>query len=223
MIITKSLNSINFLFLGFFTMFLLSCNEDKSISEINNEDLSKKINSHKSFYKTNEIDYKGQLPYLNSESSDIIKSDLYTEIESKISNDKYSWEYFDNLYNNEMTLAEKQKLAYIVLSQKDLIGLLKNNTKNQVFHDKVKKHINILVESEYIGYCLLYNALESVKTKDIDFVKKSAKLIENYSYNDDFHSDIIANVEMAKDPHVSKYFHKIKENYSYLDKIKDLK
>ncbi|WP_396151410.1 hypothetical protein [Flavobacterium sp.] len=205
-----------------FVIVLSSCNEDKNTSEIKNDELNKKIETHKSFYEINEFDYKGQLPYLNSEAEVNVKSEIFQKVEKMLVNINYSWEDFDKLYKDELTAAEKQNLAYIILSQKDLIGLLKSNQESEVYNKKVKQYVNDLVESKYLGYCLLFNALEALKSNDPKFVKENANLILNYSINDDFHNDIINNDEMIKNPQTSKYYYKIKENYSFLERIKNL-
>lgn len=199
----------------------VSCNQEpnqiensKNLKETKNQDLLER----KSFTDFKQLGYKGQLPYLSTENND--KSITFlsdNDFKEKLSDSKYGWREFDRMFNDNLDVSSKQQLVYTILSQKDLLGVLINNPKDERIKNKVQKYTDVLVESEYIGYCLLYTSL-SVLGENSDNI---SKIIE-YSKEDKFHNDILNNPEISENFALKVYVEKIEDNFSYLDKIKEL-
>lgn len=197
------------------TTFIIGCesnNEKNETTLLNN-----KIEKTKSFQNKELSNYKGQLPYLSlkneaDESSEIAAK---LDLEEKINNPEYDWKYFNNLHSEKLSITEKQNLAFIILSTKDLIGLAQNNPENSEFKNAIKQNVATLTETEYIGYCVLYNAIEA--TNDNDFKKAQFSKIIDYAKADNFHEFNLKNKELENTP----FYAKIKENYHYLEIIKN--
>ncbi|WP_396192490.1 hypothetical protein [Flavobacterium sp.] len=202
---------------------LCSCEKKENINEINDKADSKKTQSHKSFTDFSKLDYRGQLPYLSGDSeNNSNKLALEYNFNSKIIDKKITWEYFDAIYNDDLSIPEKQNLAYVILSLKDLLGLYDNNKNNSNLENKIIKYSKILVETKYIGYCLLFNCLKTIQQKNPKLVNELSNKIITYSASEDFHTSVINDTVLASNSSSSKYYYKIKENYTFLEKIKFL-
>ncbi len=197
---------------------LISCNDSETNNKINN--LEKQAT--KSIFKVENVDYTGQLPYIEThEDTDFNQINEKLNINDILKNKADDWSVLDSKFNEKLTSFESEYLSYLILSKKDLIKDYKfdnsNNTK-----DKFMFHLNNLIEHENVGYCLLYNGLMCLKNTNPDYVKTKAQIIVNYSKDDKFHSEYINDKMIENDPVMEKYYKKIKDNYSYLDKIKKL-
>lgn len=160
--------------------------------------------------------YTQQLPYVDA-NHDFLSFNVKNKLNEKMNDPKVTWEEIDKLYHDNLNPAEKQFLIYIMLAKKDLIGLQKEKPSNEQFA-KLSKYTQELVNSKYIGYCLLYNALITLDNGDnSDIIQSYAKKIEDYSANESFHSNFL-----KKPKEKGAYIEKVSENYSFLDKIKKL-
>ncbi|WP_299127549.1 hypothetical protein [uncultured Winogradskyella sp.] len=212
------------LFTFLLILLVFSCS-DQNNENVNTSMLNKKVDnltgSHKSFINFNDNSYKDQLPYVNGDY-DISKLSLELKLKDIINSDNYSWEYFNKLYNEDFNVSEKQFISYIILAKKDLIGdFIANPNKRK--SALVLKYTGVLVNSEYIGYNVLYNSLISLNQSNedySDYIQSFKDNISIYSVNDTFHKDFInSDVEGSNLSHYSK---KIKSNYEFLNRINDI-
>lgn len=192
-------------------------------NETKNDITNQKQNSKKSYTDFSKPTYKGQLPYLKtpSNSDDSNTMALKYDFEYKIKDSNTSWEYFDKIFNDTLSVSNKQHISYIILSSKDLIGQFNKDKSNELLEKKLVFYTKVLVDSDYIGYCLLYYSFDALKSKYPGMVSDFKKKVINYSLRDVFHKEIINNKELEKSE-MAIYYKKAKENYSYLKKIEDL-
>lgn len=173
------------------------------------------IPNHTSSYTIDSLSYKGQLPYLSSVSTaeDSGKEMFDSDMTVMLKDSSKDWEDFDQLYSTSLSVEQKQRLGYLILSQKDLIGLLHNDPTNSTLQDAVKKYVEILVDTDYIGYCVLYYAL--IEINDSPFVESMAEEITRYGADDPFSTFFLDEPLNESIP----YYDKVEENYSYLHEI----
>lgn len=161
-------------------------------------------------------EYVNQLPYVDS-NHDFLNFSMENQLNEKMNDPNITWEEIDKLYHDDLNPAQKQFLIYIILAKKDLIGL-QNENPTDAQYAKLAKYTQELVDSKYIGYCLLYHALATLHHGDnAEQIKSYANEIEHYSANESFHSNFLANPNGK-----GEYIQKIRENQSFLDKIKEL-
>jgi hypothetical protein len=98
-----------------------------------------------------------------------------------------------------------------------LIELAKNTPDNQEYQEALKKYVNVLTSTNYIGYSVLYTALQSITDKK--FTTSQAALISEYAPHNDFHSSLLK--ETATKGTIIE--NKVKDDLNYLNKIKSLK
>ena len=205
-----------FILISAISITITSC--DKSSSS-KNEEVNSRITSpkEKSFQNTSLIGYKGQLPYIKSQTQEeIAEQNATLDLGNKVTDSKFDWKYFDKQYSDDLTESQKQNLSYIILSTKDLIQLSMDKPNDEILKNAIIKYTKILVETKYIGYCLLYNSLENIENKKL--VTELANSISKYSKEETFHKHNIDNIEIQN----TTIHTKIKEDYSYLEKIKAL-
>jgi hypothetical protein len=203
------------IFLGF--SLLSSCSEKEN--KIDTE----KIDTKKTYLKIDDLDYRGQLPYIEKDDTlDVNKVNIKFKVKEIVKNENADWKVLDNFFNQNLTSFESQYLSYLILSKKDLIKEYKSNQTDEL-RVKLIFHLDNLIKNENVGYCLLYNSLISLKNSNPDYVKQKAIIISNYSKKDKYHSEILNDENYENDPIMSKYFKKIKENYSFLKRIETLK
>ncbi|MEY8761119.1 hypothetical protein [Chryseobacterium tongliaoense] len=204
------------------TSILTNCSkEDAMANESNNDKSAFKssvLNENNS--ATNRIvgkEYTEQLPYLDAHT-DFLTFSTENDLNHKMNDSKIGWKAISSLYHIDLSTAEKQFLIYIILAKKDLLGI-QNDTPTQDQAALIINYAKELVASKYIGYCLLYNTLVTLNkdSQNSQLVKDLAKQIVTYSGAETFHSDFVSKPE-GRDP----YINKVKEDYTYLDKIKDL-
>ncbi len=170
-----------------------------------------------SFYSFAQDGYLGQLPYIVAGSAgEISEFNTEFEIADKVTDSTVTWEYFDSIYSDDLTEAEKQNVAVFVLRNKDLIGLARGNPQNARYQRALTKYIGVLVDSKYFGYCLLYSALE--QCNDPDYAKRKAAEIVRYSVTETFHQTFL------NDPAVSAdwRYRKVEEDLTYLSELREL-
>lgn len=193
---------------------LLSCtNPNETITEPKGAGKTSFVNLDKS-------DYQGQLQYLDGHF-DTFNLSIKNNFKDKINNDKYDWRYFDSLYNENLNISEKQYLAFIVLAKKDLLGDYKNLPSDEK-SSVILKYTSVLVKTEYIGYCLLYNSISLLN---------DSKFLGNKKIIDNFAADIVDYskrttffenaIKAMANTESNKYLIKIKENQKYLGKIEN--
>lgn len=162
-------------------------------------------------------EYTEQLPYLDAHT-DFMAFNVENDLGHKMNDPKIDWKMLNSLYSADLSTASKQYLIYILFAKKDLLGI-QDKTPSKDQEDIIKEYTKELVNTKYFGYCLLYSAL-SVLNNDSEntaLVKDLAKQIATYSKSEKFHSDFISRPE-GRD----QWIEKVKEDYSYLDRIKSL-
>lgn len=163
--------------------------------------------------------YRNQLPYYKAASETEAAEEMAKwNYEEKISEENIGWTYFDGLYNDNLSVYNKQKLAFIILSKKDLIGLVKQNPNDENLKTALKKYVSILVDTKYFGYCVLFSALELL-SDDTIFITETIQEIDRYAALEKFHTNVL---DQGNDFPDREVFLKIKEDYSYLERIKNL-
>lgn len=170
-----------------------------------------------SFHDFTLTGYQGQLSYITASSeTEIAEFNAEHEIAQKVKDTAVTWEYFDSLYKDELSNGERQNVGVLILLNKDLIGLAREDPDNVRYKRALKKYIDILVDTEYFGYCLLYSALEQYG--DSAYAKLKASEIIAYSYRETFHEMYL------NDPNLKDDFShgKVEEDLSYLLKIREL-
>lgn len=160
-------------------------------------------------------EYTEQLPYLDAHT-DFMAFNVENDLSHKMNDPKIDWKTINALYSSNLNTAEKQHIIYILFAKKDLIGIQNDApTKDQA--NLIANYTKELVNTKYIGYCLLYNALATLNNTSeySPLVKDLAKQIVSYSAEEKFHSDFVNKPE-GRD----RWLNKVKEDYTYLDKIK---
>ncbi len=177
---------------------------------------------HASAYRESSAAYLDQIPFVTAadtivDGSFVVHNDFYQNVEDK----NVSWTYFDNLYNASLESSIKQKISYVVLCKKDLIGLVNEDPNNATLVTALKRHIDNLVETEYLGYTALYFALDALQNtgKDFNYIEDKAAEIVLYAGNDLFHPEMInaGSSEVGEE-----LYDKIVDNHDYVAKISDL-
>lgn len=166
--------------------------------------------------------YMNQMPFvMGGDSETDGHFDLDNNLMISMENPSVSWTYFDNLYNSSLKTSVKQRLSYIILVKKDLIGLVDANPSNTTLVTALKKHVDNLVGSSYIGYTSLYYALDALNrvSGQTSYVDAKAAQIVSYAANDPFHPDMIqaGPTEIGQDLH-----DKLVANYAYVTQISAL-
>ena len=206
-------------------MLLLLCfssclknDEGKTAQEKTTSNIVKKDASHRTFQNSGYNDYRGQLLYLTGEGEDLTAFEAENDFDTKINDATVSWVYFDNLYNTNRSKIVQQDIAFHVLATKDLVGLSNQDPRNTLYLDAIKKYIDVLTASQYIGYSVLYESLNTLKTSSPAYVKDKASEIVAYAAADTFHDELI-NGEYGTD---SKYIAKAREDFANLKNISAL-
>lgn len=200
------------------TTVLTSCNKDENTVSEQNKDRNAKssIITKKSADIPSGKEYTEQLPYLDAHT-DFMAFNVENDLGNKMNDPKVDWKAINALYKPDLNTAEKQHIIYILFAKKDLLGI-QNRTPTQDKEKLISDYTQELVNTKYIGYCLLYNALKSLNhdPKNAQLVKDMAKNIVAYSSTEKFHSDFISRPE-GRD----RWLDKVKEDYTYLSKIKE--
>jgi len=162
-------------------------------------------------------EYMDQLPYLDAHT-DFMAFNIENDLGHKMNDPKIDWKTLNSLYSADLSTASKQYLIYILFAKKDLLGI-QTETPSKDQEDIIKEYTRELVNTKYVGYCLLYNALNVLNndSENTALVKDLANQISVYSESEKFHSDFL-----SKPTGREKWIEKVKENYSYLDRIKSL-
>lgn len=199
------------------TTILTSCKDDNPVSEQSQDKNAKSsIITKRSADIPSGKEYTQQLPYLDAHT-DFMAFNVENDLGNKMNDPKIDWKAINALYHPDLSTASKQHVIYILFAKKDLLGI-QNNTPTQEQANLIANYTKELVKTKYIGYCLLYNALETLRKdpKNALLVKDLAKQIASYSAKETFHSDFINKPE-GRD----RWLAKVKEDYSYLNKIKE--
>lgn len=218
------------LFLFSALIFIVSCTNDESkeiVQNQNTSNLNSKVNAatkNTSVVDYTKSGYQGQLQYLNGNHDDINDFKADNGLDEKIHDSQYDWMYFDNLYNTNLNVTQKQYLAYIILSKKDLLSEF-NNSQTQVEADAILKYTNVLVDTNYFGYCLMFNCLNTLKNQNlvsIDINSLKLNIINNTNAKQ-FHVGSIEHLSnYTSDAHSLEVLNKIKDDLRYLDDISNL-
>lgn len=204
--------------IGVVTSILTGCSkEDMTTNESNNKETFKSaiLTKNNNANKVSGKEYTEQLPYLDAHT-DFLTFSIENDLNHKMNDSKMDWKTINALYSTDLSTAEKQFVIYIVLAKKDLLGI-QNSAPTQDQANLISIYAKELVSSKYIGYCLLYHTLVTLNntSENVPLVKTLAKQIVTYSETEKFHLDFISRPE-GRDP----YLNKVKEDYTYLDKIR---
>jgi hypothetical protein len=194
-------------------------------NEIKTEENIQEKSTKKSFQDFSKETYKGQMIYISkaeNENDDIAEMSLDYDFEFNLRDKSVSWEFFDKIYNDDLYKSEKQCLAFNIMSIKDLIGLYNKDKNNEVLEKKLLFYTQLLVDTDYIGYCLLYYSFDALKDKYPEKIIEFKNKVAKYSVNDEFHKKTLADKDLEKSE-MAVFYKKAKENFSYLEKIKTLK
>lgn len=207
-----------FLYLIVIHLFLCSCENTVQTNQNTNTEIT-----HNSYSDYQNQTYKGQLDYLTFENEESVHAFYFKhKIDKLLLDNSSSWKSLDVLFSDDLNPSIKQSLAFDIVSKKDLIGELIKDENNVDLQEKVKKYVSVLVESNYIGYTLLYTCLSQISAFDSDLSSSLAKSISHYSKQKTFHTEIIGNKEMMHSDKTSTIYKKVKEDFQYLSKIKEL-
>ncbi len=214
------------------TLATVNCTEDaveRELSVAKQESSSTSAalngaNSSSSVVDYSKSNYQGQLPYLNGEHGDIAEFRMENELDRKTVDPQYGWSYFDSLYEENLNKAQKQYLAYIILSKKDLLAEF-NGSPTQTEADAILKYTNVLVETDYFGYCLLFNCLQTLQNQsfvsaDINALKQN--ILANTTAKQYHEGSLQHFANFTNDPQSSKVYSKIKEDFDFLTEITNL-
>ena len=194
-----------------------SCSKEEGTTEnINDKEVSKSsiLNKNSSSGKTAGKEYTQQLPYLDAHT-DFMVFNIENDLAHKMNDSQVDWKTLNALYSADLSTASKQYLIYILLAKKDLLGI--QNTAPTADQAKlIAQYAQELVNTKYPGYCLLYNTLLTLNSTEYAPLSKTlATQIVSNSKTEVFHSNFLNRPE-GRDPYIAK----VKEDYTYLDKIK---
>lgn len=151
-----------------------------------------------------------------AEGTDALEGDeleiSHTITDSLIHSDA-NWKFYDIKFSADASPGLQQYLGYIILSKKDVIGLADASPSNAEYEEALTKYTNVLVKHKYIGYCVLYSALN--QSKDASYKKAKAKEILDYAKDDTFYNDVVGDARIP-----DKITAPIKINYTYLDSLR---
>ncbi|MCO6146564.1 hypothetical protein [Flavobacterium sp. NRK1] len=133
---------------------------------------------------------------------------------------KFGWHHFDKLYNDSLSNPTKQDIGYIILCKKDLIGQVNKQPDNAELVAALKKYVDVLTRTEYMGYTSLYYALQTLKPIDEAYVKEKSAVILKYAKKDTFHPMMINDKENMNTD--KKTYNKCVENFKYISRIATL-
>lgn len=202
---------------GSFILVLLGmgCVNSKTEQEENNFQNIVKSETQKSGF----FGYRNQLPYYRASSETEAAEEMAKlNYEEKVSDENTDWSYFDQLYDDNLSVYNKQKLAFTILSKKDLIGLVRQNPNDENLKTALKKYVSLLVDTKYFGYCVLFSSLELL-SDDAAFVNEKINTIAGYAALEKFHKNVL---DQGNDFPDKEVFLKIEEDYSYLKRIENL-
>lgn len=201
---------------GAFLLFLVAigCSESGDVTTSTNETVNT---------KSNLFTYKEQLSLITVEDEDIADEFVINNnIEENVEDQNIDWTYFDALYSDNLPGDIKEKLGYIILAKKDLIGLLKNDPTNTTYIAAVKKYINILVDEKYIGFTVLQSALVELETADgnyASYVDETAQKIVKYGRSEYPFADIESQSSPSDMGISQEEYDKLVQNYQDLGNI----
>lgn len=166
----------------------------------------------------------GWVMYIENPTRNTSTTDLEYKynFEERIPDTKTDWTFFDKIYKDDMSRPEKQYLSFLILNIKDLIGVTKQDLSNKKNVDALKKYVNVLANEEYIGYTILFNALDVLKDTDSEFVKTQAAKIVAYAKNDSMSLNVINDKELQNHPEKPDHIDEMIANYGYVKQIEKL-
>lgn len=177
--------------------------------------------SEKSLFPEEKQAYMSQISFVTSTEADRkIDSAIDVKLLEKADDPTVDWTYFDKVFNDGLSNPKKQDIGYAILCKKDLIGQVNKNPENTELVAALKKYVDILVKTEYIGYTSLYFALQTLKSIDQAFAKEKAVAILKYAKKDTVHTDIINHKENMDIDKVT--YDKYLENFKYVSRIATL-
>ncbi|PJR03750.1 hypothetical protein [Avrilella dinanensis] len=165
-----------------FLSLIISCDGEKQLS---NEQENAK-NYQKTFASnTNDLSH---IPLISStdENESALELIFENDFQTKEMSNQYGWEYFDKFHSQGLNSSEEQYVAYVVLKRKELITQLSIKPQDEDILNAFKRNIDILVNNKYLGYHLLYNALNVISTIDESYTKETARKIVAYSIDNEY-------------------------------------
>lgn len=170
-------------------------------------------------------DYHNQPPLYNTGSNDVTEFTINNNLTTKLQNKDFDWRYFAALYNESLSVSTRQFLSYIILVNKDLINVCKQNPGNTDATNELKRQVSTLVSTKYIGYCVLYNALQTLESTDKSFTMENSKRIIEYAKQDQFSQNISKSAQNTYPGMKEKQkaaLLKVAANYAFVQKINSL-
>ncbi len=196
---------------------LISCDKAK-------EPKQKVGATKKSYFVTNKMGYQNQLPlYTAIAANSNTDFSINNKIGEKIADQSLNYEVFEKMLTPQLNIADKQYLIYIILAKKDFIGYVNANKNSETAVKKLQDYITTLIDSKYIGYCVLYNALKALPEDLHPFASEKFAAITAYSQNDEISLAMARNSNIAIGNSSEKQIiiqSKFKENLVYLERIK---
>lgn len=165
-----------------FLSLIISCDSEKQLSneQENAENYQKTFTSN-----TNDLSH---IPLISStdENESALELIFDNDFQTKEMSNQYGWEYFDKFHSQGLNSSEEQYVAYVVLKRKELITQLSIKPHDEDILNAFKRNIDILVNNKYLGYHLLFNALNVVSTIDESYTKETARKIVAYSIDNEY-------------------------------------
>lgn len=182
--------------------FILSCSKNET-NTLANATQRSGINT----------DYKKMAPY--AEGTDEltgIELETLQVVDDSLINTQAGWQFYDSKFSGTAHPGLQQYIGYVVLSQKDIIGLAASHPADTTYQALLVKYVNALAETKYIGYCTLYHALKY--TNDPLYRKTKAVEILEYAEDDSFQDDANSNAGAPEDILTG-----VNKNYAYIDSL----
>jgi len=204
---------------------LLSCSDATNESKTNTvepEAIAPAHHSNSSAARTYAPGYQTQLAYITDDGVGITTFEVENDIQAKIEDPTISWTTFDAMYTSSLGSSVKQDLGYIILGQKNLIGIVNNDVSNTANVITLKKWVDRLITEKYYGYTLLNSALRAIKPVDGAYATSRAGMISTYAVNDTFHQNTISGGITPTGWLTQAKMNLIVDNYSKLSQIQAL-
>lgn len=212
------------------TLLFSNCSEDQvSFENRNSEKITaENLSSNRILGSESQMTgYQGQLPYVITSSDkgeDLLEFVMTNNIHENTENRDLDWKVFDQIYSSKLNTGQKQYVAFLVLAKKDLLKDFSNNPTD-FKAKKIKFYTEVLVNSDYTGYCLLYNALSVLKSQNFvsnDISQMKTLVLENYNRQKRSHDETIRSFQSKPSEQTDYFLKKLQENLEYVERIRSL-
>ena len=226
----QNMKNLKLIYIVLSALFLFNCSDDQINVENQDQRISSNDNTNSKRIlgtENKEMGYQGQLPYAVTSSdngSDLLQFLMENNIHKNIENRNVDWSFFDQLYSENLNVGQKQYLAYLVLTKKDLLKDFDDNP-NKMKAEKIKFYTDILVNSDYTGYCLLYNCMKRLKLQNYvsnDIANMKISVVQNYKKQKFSHDETVKNFQINRSDETDFFLEKLQDNLRYIKNINDL-